>query len=91
MRLRIDSCHEDPDLYAMIEEASATVLRYIKYGSVDEDGNPIHDFSSSVPRDIQSATLLIIGELRKEREAGSDPMSQAVIDILTPYRDPTLA
>ena len=81
LRLRA-SDHEDPDLMMMIQQASDMVLTYIKK---DED-----DFEE-VPHAIQVATLLIVGELMKEREAGSDPMSKGVIDILTPYREPTLA
>lgn len=91
MHLRIDGHAAAPDVMIKIEQASAIVLTHIKYGSLDDDGDPVHDFSAGVPHDIQSATLLVIGELMKEREAGSDPLSQAVRDILAPYRMPSLA
>lgn len=75
--------HEQYDLVEILQDASDIVLTYIKR---DESY-----FEGEIPRAIQSATLLVAGELLKEKEAGSNPLSQGVIDILTPYRDPTMA
>lgn len=89
-RLRIDLHHGDADLYSMIEEASSVVTRYVKYGKTevgDDEPVQILDWSEGVPYDVQLATLIAISNI----ERGEHPMSQAVIDILTPYRDPTLA
>lgn len=94
-RLRIDGTREDLDLADMIAQASAMVLRYLKYGktTTDEDDEevPILDFSGGIPADVQLAALITVGEIMKEREADVRALSQGVVDILAPYRDPTLA
>lgn len=90
--LAIDGNDLDPLIYKKIRQASDLVLKHIKYGTEDSNGDPIHDFSDGVPGDIQSAVMMVLAELVKNREAGSsNPMSQAVIDILAPYRQPTIA
>lgn len=91
LRLRIDSSHDDADIAMMIGEASAVVMTYVKYGKTEVSGDgeeiSILAWESSVPMDVQGATLRVIANI----ERGESPLDQGVIDILTPYRDPTLA
>lgn len=81
-RLRA-SDNEAGDLMTMIDEASNIVLDYLKKSE--------SDFTSGIPAPVQTATLLVVGEIMKERESGSNPLSQGVMDILAPYRDPSMA
>lgn len=99
--LRRDTTDDDSDLTLKIEAASAIVAGYIDTGAgsfLDTAGDPDYDTSGdpiNVPRDVQAATLLVLGNLYMSREGGTgsefrppDPMSQAVISILAKWRNP---
>ncbi len=46
----------------------------------------------NVPGNLQAAVLLVFGDLFENREASvGNVLSQTVIDLLTPFRDPTMA
>lgn len=100
--LRRDTVADDLDLIGKIMGASRAVLNYIGGGAdvfTDSAGEPIPDSSGvamDVPDDIQIATLLLIGEFYKNREAkqegvvnaqyGYGYLPQPVISLLMPYR-----
>lgn len=101
--LRSDTTDDDNDLTLKIEAASTAVIKYLKGGAevlgldsngdvqVDSDGDPV-----GVPRDIQLATLMLVGVFYRDRE-GQDTskwqqgyLPAAVVSLLTGYRDPAL-
>jgi hypothetical protein len=57
----------------------------------DSIGDPLTDSSgnSIIPGSVRRATLLVIGALDKDREGQTDPITPAVVSLLTRYRDPT--
>jgi hypothetical protein len=88
----IDKEH-DEDIYRKLEAASAIVVTHIK-GIPD---SWVRDYSSSpirydVPGDVKAATLMIFSELYYARESSiSNVLSDEVINLLSPYRQPTFA
>lgn len=105
--LRRDTTADDPDLELKIKAASKAVVTYLKTpsfadsnGDIPEDSNGI---ALDVPEDVQVATLLLIGEYYRQRDAnagqtglvneqyGYGYLPQAVIGLLYPYRVPTIA
>lgn len=86
------------DLEDIVQHASAIVFDYLKipvpeFTSPVED-SPTYDFwaSTTVPYEVQRATLLIVGELWLNREASSaDVLSDAVKALLIRHRDPAMA
>ena len=83
--LRIDTDDSDENLARKIEQASAIVRDYLK---VDDDEWDIDDTSASVlPYEVEAAVLLVMEALYD----GTEPLSQAVKDLLHRHRDPALA
>lgn len=88
-------------IHQKIFEASSVVMKYLKLTEVPESWSDDPDASPivyTVPFDIQCATALIFGTLWQYREGSNpssfremDPLSPAVISLLTGYRDPTMA
>ena len=81
------------DLEFKLEQASDIVWDYLKMRAVPdawvENYSPL---TYDVPRKVQAATLLVLGELYENREAStSNPLSQAVQDMLERLRDPSWA
>lgn len=104
--LRRDTTDDDADLELKIKAASRAVVTYLKTpsfadsnGDIPEDSNGI---AIEVPEDVQAATLLLIGEYYRNRDAdagqtgkvpeqfGYGYLPQAVIALLFPYRSPTV-
>lgn len=107
--LRRDTTDDDADLMLKIEAASQAILNYVtdhsflgSSGEVEYDsaGEPLN-----VPRPIQSATLLILGVLYRDRDGeemvsprsgggmarlGNIIIPRAAHFLLDPYRLPTL-
>lgn len=79
-RLVITSNYRDTDINRMIEQAQAVVENYIK--GVEADYTDASDLTR-----LKLATAIVTGNILDHEP----PLSQGVIDILTPYRDPTLA
>lgn len=81
------------EIGSKIWHASAIVLNYIKCEAVPADwllGSPANIVNA--PYNVQAATLLVMGELFMNRESSSaNVLSETVIDLLSPYRTPTLA
>jgi hypothetical protein len=102
--LRIDNDAEDNDLVLKIKGASRAVMRYLKdtgtesftdsFGDVYEDSNGV---ALNVPEDIQSATLLMLGYLHRDRDGDTEKaytmgfLPAAVTALLYPLRTPTVA
>ena len=93
--LRVDHDEEDTHIERIAEQASAIVVDYLKTENVWEDssGN-----ITDVPPLIEAAVLLVIGNLYRYREGGSEnsfrvlpPISDAVVSILARYRHPAMA
>lgn len=75
--LRMDHDLDDGDIQNKIMEASAIVLDYLKLETIPASWDPV------APEHIQAATKLVLGELYKQREAGSaDVLSVAVKSLL---------
>lgn len=90
--LRILHDLSDPEIIVKLEQASAVVIDYLKkpvgtWEITDASGSNADD----APWPVQAAVLLVVGELMKQREAGADPISQGVKDLLVRYRKPALA
>lgn len=110
VQCRIDDVDSDgagPDddaLNLYIRAASSAILNYLDGAEfldsdgvvpVDSDGNP-----DGVPDDVQLATLFMVGEFYKNREAEQDGAVDAqfgygylprpVVALLYPYRSPVI-
>jgi hypothetical protein len=97
--LRRDTSDDDSDLVLKIEAASQAVINYAP-GSIffDSYGDP-----EDVPPPVQSAVLLILGDLYSDRDMqnfreggnaqrlGEITLSRTVHFLLDPYRQPTIA
>lgn len=85
--LRVDSdiSSDDGDLLSKMDQACDIVLDYLE---MPEDSYAPGSESDGAPPRIISATLLVLGELYKNREAQSDPLSQGVWRILNRLRVP---
>ncbi len=59
---------------------------------VDDTSSPPGSTYIRVPGNLQAAVQLMFGDLFENRESSSaNVLSQTVIDLLTPFRDPTFA
>lgn len=89
--LRIDTTDGDSDLQLKVDAASESVLSYLK---LQTEPDP-------VPAVVKAATLQLLGEMYKNREAEQDGavptqfgygyLPRPVIALLYPLRDPSLA
>ena len=90
--LRVDAANEtDAAIESLITIASGIVLTYVK---APEDAAAAQDVweRDTVPGSVQAATLLVLGDLYDHRQGeGADPLSDAVLLLLTPFRTPSLA
>lgn len=87
--LQMDHTESDPEIADLAEEASLLVLDYLKKPDdswQDEEGRPV-----DVPGVVVVAVKLVLGELYKNREADSDPLSERVMRLLERQRDPAMA
>ncbi len=80
-------------LEEVIAEASAIVMNYLKMDvptawMTTETESPT---GTGVPYDVQAAVKLVAGELYKNREGSSDPLSKTVKSLLHRRRDPAIA
>lgn len=106
--LRIDTDDADTDLTLKIEGASGAVLNHLKgknrfVQEVDGDGEPVVDadgnpvYTDVVLPEVQSATLLMVGYLNKDRDNDKDheyeqgSLPRPVTALLAMLRRPTLA
>lgn len=102
--VRSDTTADDADLTGKIAGASAAVLTYLKTPAwADSSGLVPVDSSGvafDVPDDVQMATLLLIGEFYRNRDADQNgPVDESygfgflprpVVALLFPYRVPTI-
>lgn len=102
LRIDDDSGSDDSDIEMKIYAASRAVLNYISQSDpdfLDSFGEPFEDSSGSVdiPFDVKAATLLLLGDLYKERDAVNTAewehgyLPKSVLSLLYPYRMPSLA
>lgn len=84
--LRIDDNNLDVEVTDQIESASAIVIDYLKINQTVVDEWELN----GTPPLVAAAILLVLGELFKERESGSDPLSKGVKNLLHRLRDPAL-
>lgn len=100
--LRVTGTRFDSDYLLKTYAANAAINAYLQI--TDEDSPSLIPWGSTddndVPLDVKAAALIVLGTLDKARDGvltpGSDrsslsPISQAVQDLLRPYRDPPLA
>jgi len=106
--LRVVHDADDADIELKIEAASGAVINYLKEAAetfVDSSGEVIMTTdsppASTVPKVIQQAVLLLLGDFFKNRESKTeDPvigveygfghLPRAVISLLYHYRSPTV-
>jgi hypothetical protein len=86
--LRIDGMDSDVEVGEMVFNASAIIMDYLKREVPAAWNVPTE--AAAVPGVIRAATLMVVGELFKMRETGGDPLSPAVMNLLTRQRDPAL-
>lgn len=102
--LRRDTADDDAYVDLLIKAASAVVRNYLKaptaaYETVeDSNGDPVIVEDSNGPvvlPEAKAATLIILGELYRNREGASNFKAYMIPDsvaaILYPLRTPTLA
>ncbi len=99
--LRVDHDLDDADILLKMEQASDIVIDYLKLpegkwdldagGSGSSSSGSSGSSSGLAPWRVTAATLLVLGELYRNREAGSNPLSQGAMDLLHRTRDPALA
>lgn len=105
-QLMMDHDQDDPYIMLLIQAASAAVVEYLKDGAtfldssgevpVDSAGDP-----EGVPFQVKAATLILIAEWYKNREAEQDGaidpqwgygyLPRPVTALLYPLRDPAMA
>lgn len=100
--LRVDTDDGDSDLSLKIEAASGAVLNYIRSGAdifLDSTGEPALDSNGGaigIPREVQQATLLLLGYFYRDRDADSEKayemgyLPRPVTALLYPHRDPVV-
>lgn len=108
--LRVTEDSEDGYIAGLCAAASAAVLRYIgdnasSFLDTSGEASPILDSSDlivsyDIPADIRHASLILIGEWFKNREAEQDGavdsqygygyLPRPVVALLYPYRTPVL-
>lgn len=101
LRVDVDDGSTDPsdvkinaDVQLKLDAACAIIMNYLKLSSLPDAwnepaGSPA---GTGVPPLVKSATMLVLGELYRNREAPTaDVLSTAVKAMLERYRDPTLA
>ena len=90
--LRVDEANEpDAAIESLITVASGIVLTHVK---APDDAATSEDVweQDAVPGSVQAATLLVLGDLYDHRQGeGANPLSDAVLALLTPFRTPSLA
>ena len=97
-RLRIVHDAEDFDLALMIEQASAAVMNYLgKPLDYYEGGSASSsDGINGVPREVELATLLLVGILARDRDGVEAKdwehgyLPKPVMAFLYPLRDPVM-
>lgn len=93
--LQMDHDLDDALIESKVEQASGMVLDYLKLPSPPSEWNPDSAAESpglGVPPLIQSAVLLAVGELYKNRDAGAvNVLSEGVRSLLHRQRDPSMA
>lgn len=105
-QLMMDHDQDDPYITLLIQGASAAVVEYLKSGAafLDSSGEVTVDSSGEpegVPFQVKAATLILIAEWYKNREAEQDGAIDAqwgfgylprpVTALLYPLRDPAMA
>lgn len=93
--VRRDTDADDADLTLKIEGASGAVINYLKQPDfIGADGNVV----GTVPNEVKSATLLLIGEMYNARDAEAYQrwtqqgyLPPPVVSLLYPLRKPALA
>lgn len=71
---------------------SVTDTADISVLEAEDNSSPAVTVQVRVPGNVQSAVLLVIDELYEKRAASeSEPLSDAVINLLSSFRDPTFA
>lgn len=96
-----DGHPDDPDLTLKVKAASRAALNYcgLYANFLDSNGDvPIDSNGDAVvPDDVRAATLLLVGDLYREREGVNASewehgfLPRTVVSLLYPYRLPTLA
>lgn len=88
--LRIDDADQDVEVTERINDASDTVIDYIK--------RPAHGWTDeTVPGNVRASVLLVLGALWGSRpgvgedRVDIDPITPAVVSLLMRMRDPALA
>lgn len=109
--LRRDTTADDEDLELKVEGASAAVMNYLKRAAwpkffmvdtsgdvlLDTDGMPLLLVGTTMPKEIQAATLLMTGYLYKDRDDDSGGQYEhgflpaPITAILYPLRKPAVA
>jgi hypothetical protein len=99
LRIDDDSLNAS-EITVYIKAASQAIVRYLGAGAdvfFDANGDPIFDSSDLLDgyEDVQSAVLLLIGYLYKNRDNNqgnefSNYLPAPVIALLYPLRDPTI-
>jgi hypothetical protein len=91
--LLVDHDEDNQKIQDIVEQASMIVLNHAThladYIAEWQSVSPM-----DVPKDVQSAVLLVGGALYENRDgstSGPQPLSAAVQALLTPNRDPALA
>ncbi len=75
----------DPDSESDFEDSDLIMFS-------DTESSPPGSASVLVPGNVQAAILIVLGDLFENRESSAgNVLSQTVIDLLTPFRDPTMA
>lgn len=86
--LRIDGVDSDIEIDDLILNASAIIMDYLKKEPPAEWNQPTE--GAGVPGVVRAATLMVLGEIHKERESGGNPISPAIENLLRRQRDPAL-
>lgn len=81
---------EVPDEW-IIDEPNSTTESDDLILAIDTDDSPSDGLYIRVPGNLQAAVLLVLTELFDNGGGSSEVLSDTVKDLLTPFRDPTMA
>lgn len=83
-RTRIDDEAEDDEVEAIVDQATAIVVKHLK--------KPDHGWTpETVPADIKAAVLVVSVRIYDDPQGDELWLNQTVRDLLNGHRDPALA
>lgn len=89
LRVDLPSSDDDSDIQDKMDQACDIIRDYLHVHDSDYTGVLLEE--GTAPPRVVAAALLVLGELYRNRENESDPISPGVVRLLSRTRDPVVA